>query len=71
MTIDAPTDGEIFYQYVKCILLPALRPGDIVVFDNLSSHKQKRVFALIGVAGGDWSCGAGGGGGDARESCRA
>lgn len=51
MTIDHPTDGEIFYQYVKCVLVPALRPGDIVVFDNLSSHKQKRVFDQIEAAG--------------------
>ena len=51
MTIDHPTGGEIFYQYVKCVLVPALRPGDIVVFDNLSSHKQKRVFDQIEAAG--------------------
>lgn len=49
MTIDHPTDGEIFYQYVKCVLVPAFRPGDIVVLDNLSAHKQKRVFRRRGV----------------------
>ncbi len=51
MTIDHPTDGEIFYQYVKCVLVPTLRPGDIVVLDNLAAHKQKRVFGLIEAAG--------------------
>lgn len=52
MTVDAPTDGEIFYQYVVHVLVPELRPGDIVVLDNLRSHKQQRVMASIEKAGG-------------------
>ena len=51
MSIDAATDGEIFYQYVVRVLLPELRPGDIVVLDNLRSHKQQRVTDAIGSAG--------------------
>ena len=51
MSIDAATDGEIFYQYVVRVLLPELRPGDIVVLDNLRSHKQQRVTDAIGAAG--------------------
>lgn len=51
MTIDEATDEEIFFQYVKCVLVPALRPGDIVVFDNLSAHKQQRVSDQIEAAG--------------------
>ena len=51
MSIDAATDGEIFYQYVGRVLLPELRPGDIVVLDNLRSHKQQRVTDAIGAAG--------------------
>ena len=52
MTIDAATDGEIFYQYVVRVLVPELRPGNIVVLDNLRSHKQQRVTAAIEEAGG-------------------
>lgn len=51
MTIDAPTDGEIFYQYVVHILVPQLRSGNIVVLDNLRSHKQQRVIDAIQAAG--------------------
>jgi transposase len=51
MSIDAATDGEIFFQYVVHILVPELRPGDIVVLDNLRSHKQQRVTDAIGAAG--------------------
>ena len=51
MTIDAATDNEIFYQFVIRILVPKLRPGDIVILDNLSSHKQQRVRVAIEAAG--------------------
>lgn len=51
MTADAATDNEIFYQYVVRVLVPELRPGDIVVLDNLRSHKQPRVAAAIESAG--------------------
>ena len=49
---NAATDGEIFYQYVVRVLVPELRPGNIVVLDNLRSHKQQRVTAAIEEAGG-------------------
>ena len=52
MTIDAATDGEIFYQYVVRVLVPELRPGNIVVLDNLRNHKQQRVTAAIEESGG-------------------
>lgn len=39
MTIEAATDGEIFLAYVEQVLCPQLRPGDIVVMDNLAAHK--------------------------------
>ena len=42
MTIEAATDREIFLAYVEQVLCPALRPGDVVVMDNLSSHKVQR-----------------------------
>ena len=47
MTVDAATDNEIFDQYVVRVLVPKLHPGDIVVLDNLRSHKQPRVTAAI------------------------
>lgn len=47
MTIEGATNAEIFYAYVKDILLDTLEAGDIVIMDNLSSHKNKRVIELI------------------------
>jgi hypothetical protein len=41
MTIEEATDGDIFLAYVEQILCPALKPGDVVARDNLSSHKIK------------------------------
>jgi transposase len=49
--IEGPIDGESFRLYVKEVLLPTLRPGDIVVLDNLGSHKSKAVRQLIRSAG--------------------
>jgi transposase len=49
--IDGPIDGESFRTYIERVLVPTLRPGDIVVMDNLGSHKGKAVRALIRVAG--------------------
>jgi transposase len=49
--IEGPIDGESFRSYVEKVLLPTLRPGDIVVMDNLGSHKGKIVRQLIRSAG--------------------
>ena len=49
--IEGPIDGESFRLYVEKVLLPTLRPGDIVVIDNLGSHKGKAVRQLIRSAG--------------------
>jgi transposase len=49
--LDGPIDGESFVIYVEKLLLPTLRPGDIVVMDNLGSHKGKAVRRLIRSAG--------------------
>lgn len=43
MTINAGTSSEVFLAYVKKVLLPNLKSGDIVVMDNLSAHKNKTV----------------------------
>ena len=49
--IEGPIDGDSFRLYVEKILLPTLRPGDIVVMDNLGSHKGKAVRRAIRKAG--------------------
>src|SRR5436190_11998105 len=49
--LEGPIDGESFRTYVAQVLLPSLREGDIVVMDNLGSHKGKAVRALIRAAG--------------------
>ena len=49
--IDRPIDGESFRAYVEQILVPTLKQGDIVVFDNLGSHKGKAVRRAIRAAG--------------------
>ena len=41
MTAEEATDGDIFLAYVEHILCPALKPGEVVVMDNLSSLKIK------------------------------
>jgi transposase len=49
--IDGPINGESFLAYVEQFLVPTLRPGDIVVIDNLGSHKGKAVRQAIRTAG--------------------
>lgn len=51
MTIDGATTAEVFYIYVRDFLLETLSAGDIVIMDNLSSHKNKRVIELIESVG--------------------
>ena len=53
MVIDGPMNGEAFLAYVEQILVPSLRPGDIVVMDNLSCHKSPAVRAAIEAAGAE------------------
>jgi transposase len=51
MALEGATDTEAFRAYVREVLAPALRPGDIVVMDNLSPHKSDQTLALIATAG--------------------
>ena len=51
MVIDGAMNGDLFVAYFKQVLLPTLRPGDIVVMDNLSAHKRSEVRTLIEGAG--------------------
>ncbi len=47
MVTDEPMDGEMFLAYVRNFLAPALQPGNIVILDNLSSHKVAGVREAI------------------------
>jgi len=47
MTLEGPTDTEVFRTYVRQILSPTLRAGDVVILDNLSPHKSDGTLELI------------------------
>ena len=47
MTIEEATDGDIFLAYVEHILCPALKPGDVVVMDNLREPLHKSATRVI------------------------
>jgi putative transposase len=48
---DGPINGTAFRAYVEQVLLPTLRPGDIVIMDNLGSHKAAAIRRIIKAAG--------------------
>jgi transposase len=52
LVLDGPIDGESFRAYVEQFLAPALRPGQIVVMDNLARHKVAGVREAIEAVGG-------------------
>jgi transposase len=49
--IDGPINGSIFQTYVEQVLVPVLRPDDIVILDNLGSHKAPAIRKAIRAAG--------------------
>lgn len=49
--VDGAVNGDVFEAFVEQVLVPQLQPGDLVVMDNLSSHKRARVQALIETRG--------------------
>lgn len=51
MTVEGATSGAVFDAYVTRVLLPTLRPGQIVVADNVAAHKSSRARAAIEAAG--------------------
>ncbi|OIQ68052.1 hypothetical protein GALL_503590 [mine drainage metagenome] len=51
MVLDRPINGLWFLTYVEEVLAPTLEPGDIVVIDNLGSHKSPRIKAAIEAQG--------------------
>lgn len=48
---DGPIDSATFRAYIEQVLVPTLRPGDVVVLDNLAAHKQPEVRVAIERAG--------------------
>ena len=53
MTIEGATDTEVFHAYVARVLCPTLRPGDLVIMDNLAPHKSEPTLQLIAAAGAE------------------
>jgi transposase len=53
MALEGTTDTEAFRAYVRDVLVPALRPADIVIMDNLSPHKSDQTLSLISAAGAE------------------
>ena len=51
MTIEGATDTEVFQTYMRLVLGPTLRRGDVVVMDNLSPHKHDAILHLLEQAG--------------------
>lgn len=51
LVLDGPINGDSFLAYVEQLLVPTLSPGDIVVMDNLGSHKGRAVRRAIRAAG--------------------
>lgn len=45
--VDGPINGDLFLLYIEKVLAPTLSPGDVVVMDNLGSHKSRAVRAAI------------------------
>lgn len=53
MTVEAATDTEVFLAYLEQVLCPRLKPGDVVVMDNLSAHKFDGVELCIERTGAE------------------
>jgi len=51
--VDGAVNGDIFEAFVEHVLLGVLKPGDVVIMDNLSSHKRARTGELIESAGAE------------------
>ncbi len=51
--IEGATDGAVFRAYIKHVLVPILHNGDIIVMDNLSSHKASEIGEMIQAVGAE------------------
>ncbi len=56
LAVEGSTTSEVFEAYLERVLAPSLRPGRVVVLDNLSAHKGSRVRELIEERGCGLSC---------------
>ncbi len=56
MAVEGSTTREVFEAYLERVLAPSLKPGQVVVMDNLSSHKGGRVSELIEQRGCELLC---------------
>jgi len=54
LVLEGSTDTDVFQTYVQKVLIPALRPGDCVIMDNLAPHKTAAVERLLADAGVSW-----------------
>lgn len=53
MTVEAPTDADVFLAFLDHVLCPKLEPGQVVVMDNLTAHKVAGVSERISATGAD------------------
>jgi hypothetical protein len=53
LAVEGPTTKAVFETYIERVLAPSLRPAQVVVMDNLSSHKGPRVRELVEARGGE------------------
>jgi transposase len=51
MEVEGPSDGSVFREYVRVVLVPSLSAGDIVVMDNLRTHYDPEALWLIEACG--------------------
>lgn len=51
MTVEGATDAEVFEAFLERVLIRKLRPGDIVVLDNVGAHKAENIRKLVESAG--------------------
>lgn len=51
MTVEGATDGEVFEAFVHHLLVPKLKPGDVVVLDNVGAHKPESALERIRATG--------------------
>jgi len=51
--VDGPVNADVFEAFVEYVLVPELRAGDVVIMDNLSSHKRARTRELIKATGAE------------------
>jgi transposase len=54
MTVEDSTHADVFFAYLDQVLCPVLKPGDMVVMDNLSTHKVDGVRQRIAARGAEW-----------------